>query len=120
VGSAPGSLWTYGVSNDLAFFLVQATFAKGAISGKAPSPLLDAEVARLVSNTAGSTLTAKADTTLNGHPGKTFAVDQPSLSITGAIFVVNDDILIVYVGYTTANNDTADIDTFLGSYAITV
>jgi hypothetical protein len=40
--------------------------------------------------------------------------------ITGAIFVVNDDILIVYVGYTTANDDTADIDTFLSSYQITI
>jgi hypothetical protein len=99
---------------------VQAKFPKGAISGKAPSPLLDAEVARLVSNMAGSTLTAKADTTLHGHPGKTFSVDAPELSITGAIFVVNDDILIVYVGYTAANDDTADIDTFLGSYKITI
>ena len=99
---------------------MQAKFATGAISGKAPSPLLDAEVAKLVANTAGSTLTSKADTTLNGHPGKTFSVEQPQLLITGAIFVVNDDILIVYVGYTTANDDTADIDTFLSSYQITI
>ena len=119
-GNAPGSLWTYGISNDLALFLVQANFPTGAISGKAPSALLDAEVAKLVSNTAGSTLTSKDDTTLNGHPGKTFTVDQPDLSIAGGIFVVKDEILIAYVGYTAANTDTADIDRFLGSYKITI
>jgi hypothetical protein len=119
-GNAPGSLWSYGISNDLALFLVQANFTKGAISGKAPSALLDAEVAKLVSNTAGSSLVSKADITLNGHPGKTFTVDQPDLSIMGGIFVVQDEILIAYVGYTAANTDTADINSFLGSFEITI
>lgn len=119
LGDAPRSLWTYEVSNDLAYFVGEAKYPKGSLSALSTSSTLDAILNMLVSGAKG-TLSAKSDTTLGGHPGRTFTIDASEASLKGALYVVNDDLYMVFGGYTSAITDMTDIDAFLASFTFTI
>lgn len=119
VGDAPASLWTYAVSNDLALFVVLAKYPKGSMTGAAPSLIFDGALNGMVSNTTGAKITAKADTTLGGHPGKTFVLEMPTAFMKGALYIVGDDLYMVYAAYTSAA-DMTQVDAFLASFTFSI
>lgn len=120
VGDAPASLWTYEVSNDLAFFVVQASYPKGSLTGASPSAVFDAALNGMVSTTTGAKIVTQGATTLGGHPGRTFVVDTPDATVKGALYIVNDDLYMIYAGYTSAITDMTDADAFLASFEFTI
>jgi hypothetical protein len=120
VGDAPASMWTYEVSNDLAYFVVQATYPKGSMTGHSPASVFDAALNGMVTSTTGASVAAKGDTTLNGHAGKTFTIDTPQASLKGVLYIVGDDMYMVYAGYTSAITDMAPVDGFISSFKLTV
>jgi hypothetical protein len=119
VGDAPASLWTYEVSNDLALFVVQATYPKGSMTGAAPSLIFDGALNGMVANTTGAKITAKADTTLGGHPGKTFVLEMPTAFMKGALYIVGDSLYMVYAAYTSESSMT-QVDAFLASFTFSI
>ena len=120
VGDAPASMWTYEVSNDLAYFVVQASYPKGSMTGHSPASVFDAALNGMVTSTTGASIAAKGDTTLNGHAGKTFTIDTPDASLKGALYIVGDDLYMVYVGYTSTITDMSQVDGFIGTFKLTV
>lgn len=119
VGDAPASLWTYEVSNDLAYFVVLAKYPKGSMTGVSPSLIFDGALNGMVGNTTGAKISAKADTTLGGHPGKTFALEMPTALMKGALYIVGDNLYMVYAAYTSPA-DMAQIDAFLTSFKFSI
>jgi hypothetical protein len=119
VGDAPASLWTYEVSNDLAYFVVLAKYPKGSMTGVSASLIFDGALNGMVASTTGASIAAKADTTLGGHPGKTFVLNIPGASMKGALYIVGDNLYMVYAAYTTAA-DMTQVDAFLASFTFVI
>jgi hypothetical protein len=115
-GDAPANIWTYEVSNDLAYFVVEAAYPKGSMSGVASSSIFDGAINGMVNTTAGASIKATADTTRQGHAGRTFSISTPAADLKGALYIVGDDMYMVYAGYTSAISDLTVVDSFLDSF----
>jgi hypothetical protein len=119
-GDAPASTWTYEVSNDLVYVVTQARFPTGSVKTASAKSVFDTFVNGMLSSTTGATLSDSADTTLGGRPGRAFTIDTAAVSLKGIAYINNDDLDIVYAGYTPAISDMTEIDAFLASFNFTI
>lgn len=119
-GDAPTNLWTYQVSADLAYFVAEAAYPAGSMSGQASSAVFDAALNGMVTTTTGAKVTASGSTTRQGHSGRTFSITTPEANLKGLLFIVEDNLYMVYAGYTTAIKDMTPVDSFLASFEFPV
>jgi hypothetical protein len=119
-GDAPASTWTYEASNDLVFIVTHARFPTGSVASVPSATIFDTFVTGMLNSATGATLSESVDTTLGGHPGRTFTIDTAAVSLKGIAYIINDDLDVVYAGYTPAISDMTEVDTFLASFKFTV
>jgi hypothetical protein len=119
-GDAPASTWTYEVSNDLVYIVTHARFPTGSVASVPSATIFDTFVTGMLNSATGATLSDSVDTTLGGHPGRTFTIDTAAVSLKGIAYIINDDLDVVYAGYTSAISDMTEIDAFLASFNFTV
>ncbi|MGA3057562.1 MAG: hypothetical protein ABSE70_05945 [Candidatus Limnocylindrales bacterium] len=119
-GDAPASTWTYEVSNDLVYVVTQARFPTGSVKTVSAKSVFDTFVNGMLSGTTGATLSDSVDTTLGGHPGRTFTISTSAASLKGIAYINNDDLDVVYAGYTPSISDMTEVDAFLASFNFTI
>ena len=119
VGDAPASLWIFEESTDLAFFVVEAKYPAGSMSGVTASAVYDGAITGMTGSSSGLTLDTQSSVTLGGHTGRAFSLTSTAASIKGQMYLVGDNLYMVYVAYTSAA-DVTEIDTFIAAFKLTV
>ena len=64
-------------------------------------------------------MAGQTDMTLGGHLGRTFLLTSQLGSLKGGVWIVGDDMYMVYVSFT-SSVDPGLIDTFLSDFQLTV
>jgi hypothetical protein len=118
-GDAPASLWILEESSDLAFFAVEARYPAGSMSGLSTSAVYDGAITGMTGSTAGLTVDSQSNVTLGGHAGRAFTLTSTAASIKGEMFLVGDNLYMVYAAYDSLADPT-EIDTFIGDFSLTV
>jgi hypothetical protein len=119
-GDAPSSLWTDEESSDLAYFALFAQYPKGSMSGVGTSAVYDGAVSGMTGGTTGLTVDTQGSVTLNGHPGRKFVLTGSAASIKGQMYLVGDNLYMIYAAYTSNITDLTDVDTFIADFKLTV
>jgi hypothetical protein len=118
VGDAPISLWSYVQSADLAFFTGACNYPKGSLRGLNPSAVYDGAVAGMAS-TSALQVDGQQASTLDGHGGRSFSLRGEHYLAKGLIYLVGDDLYMVYVVYDPGLNDFEARDAFLADFHLT-
>ncbi len=118
-GDAPASLWILEESNDLAYFVVEAKYPAGSMSGMTTSAVYDGAITGMTGSSAGLTLDSQTSVTLGGHTGRAFTLTSTTASIKGQMFLVGDNLYMVYAAFTSAA-DMTEIDKFIAAFKLTV
>jgi hypothetical protein len=119
VGDAPASLWIFEQSNDLAFFVVEARYPSGSMTGVSTSAVYDGAVKGMTGSSAGLTVDSQDNVTLGGHDGRGFTLTSTAASIKGQMYLIGDNLYMIYAAYT-ANADPAVIDEFISYFTLSV
>lgn len=119
VGDAPTSLWTFEQGGNLAYYVLVTNYPKGSLATANASNMYDAAIKGMTGGTAELTLAGTTDLALNGHAGRTFLLTSALGSLKGGIWVVGDDMYMVYVSFT-SSVDPGLVDTFLSDFQLTV
>jgi hypothetical protein len=119
-GDAPSSTWTYQQGTTLAFYVTVANYPKGSMTGKAPSTIFDDFINGMTTDATGLKVDSKTPVTLGSHDGEAFKLSSTEGSIQGQVFLVGDDLYVVYAAYLVAVTDMTPIDTFIADFALTV
>jgi len=119
VGDAPASLWTYEDGADLAYFVALAKYPKGSISKVSASSVFDGALAGMTGSSSGMSIASQGSVTLNGHAGRKFTLTG-SIESKGEMFVVGDNLYMVYAAYSDAITDLTDVDAFIGAFKLLV
>lgn len=118
-GDAPTSLWTFEQGGNLAYYVLVTNYPKGSLATANASNMYDAAIKGMTGGTAELTLAGTTDLALNGHAGRTFLLTSALGSLKGGIWVVGDDMYMVYVSFT-SSVDPGLVDTFLSDFQLTV
>ena len=119
VGDAATSLWTFEQGGTLAYYVLVTNYPKGSLATANVSTMYDAAIKGMTGGTSELTLAGTTDLALNGHAGRTFLLTSALGSLKGGIWVVGDDMYMVYVSFT-SSVDPGLIDTFLSDFQLTV
>lgn len=119
-GDAPASLWTYEDGSDLAYFIALAKYPKGTLSSVSASAVFDGALAGMTGASSGMTLATKGNVTLNGHAGRSFTLTSSDATAKGEMFIVGDNLYVVYAAYTSAITDPSDVNAFIADFKLTV
>jgi hypothetical protein len=119
VGDAPASLWIFEQSNDLAFFVVEARYPSGSMTGVSTSAVYDGAVKGMTGSSAGLTVDSQDNVTLGGHDGRSFTLTSTAASIKGQMYLIGDNLYMIYAAYT-ANADPSVIDEFISYFTLSV
>jgi hypothetical protein len=118
-GDAPTSLWTYEDGSDLAYFIALAKYPKGSISKVSASSVFDGALAGMTGSSSGMSIGSQGSVTLNGHAGRKFTLTG-SVGSKGEMFLVGDNLYMVYAAYSTAVTDLTDVNAFIGAFKLIV
>lgn len=119
VGNTPSSEWMYLVSNDLAYSVVAVNYPKGSMTGVAPNVIYDGGVKGMTGSTSGLTVKSQGPVNLGGHPGRYFTLTGATASIKGQMFIVRDNLFMVYGTYGAAITDFTGVDKFIADFQLT-
>jgi hypothetical protein len=106
-------------SSHLVFFAVEARYPAGSMSGLSTSAVYDGAITGMTGSTAGLTVDSQNNVTLGGHAGRAFTLTSTAASIKGEMFLVGDNLYMVYAAYDSLA-DPAEIDTFISDFVLTV
>jgi len=115
VGDAPASMWTAEPSADLAYFAIHAIYPAGSISGVSAASVFSGAISGMETSTGGK-VTQQGPTSLSGYPGWTFTIETSSASAQGVLYLVGDDLYLIYAAYAPSRTDFGPIDQFLSSF----
>lgn len=114
---ATTSLWTYEDGADLAYFVAEAKYTKGSLSGQPAATVYTNALAGMAKSGTGMTISAQGDVTVSGHAGKSFTLTSTGATAKGYLFVVGDNLYMVYAYWAPAVDGSPDMDAFLASFA---
>jgi len=119
VGDAPTSLWTFEQGGNLAYYVLVTNYPKGSLATANVSTMYDAAIKSLTGGTSELALAGTLDLALNGHAGRTFLLTSALGSLKGGVWIVGDNMYVVYVSFT-SSVDPGLVDTFLSDFQLTV
>ncbi len=117
VGNVPVSIWSYVDSTHLMLFAGRGRYPAGSMTGVSPSAVFDGSVSGMATGSA-QTLESSADCTRDGYPGRAFVLTGSQVTTKGQIYLVGDDMYMVYAIYDAAG-DVSQVDGFLASFHLT-
>lgn len=118
-GNAPISLWVYEENSHLDFVAGFGAYPKGSTSGLDLGVVYDGAIAGMESST-GLTVASQRDCTLDGHTGRAFTLSGSQGSVQGQIYLVGDDLFMVYSVYDATIADLSEVNAFIADFQLTV
>lgn len=114
---ATTSLWSYQDGLDLGYFVAEAKYTKGSLSGQSAATVYSAALAAMAKSGTGMTISAQGDVTVSGHAGKSFTLTSTDATAKGYLFLVGDNMYMVYAYWAPTADGSPDMDAFLASFA---
>jgi hypothetical protein len=111
-------IWSYSDDPDLAFFVAELKYTKGTLTKQNPATVYANGLAGMAKNT-GVTVTAQGNVTVNGHTGRSFSASSADVAAQGFLFILGDNLYMVYAAWSPDMTDTASVDAFLASFHFT-
>jgi hypothetical protein len=118
-GNAPTSTWTCIASSDLVYIVALVQYPTGSLAGVAPTAVYGPAVTGMANSSAGLSVSAQTDVTINGHAARTFTLTGPTADIQGELILVGDDLYMAYATYAPTVTDMSGVNAFLADFALT-
>ena len=119
VGEAPVALWTYQDGAHLGLFAGVATYPANSMTGVTQSAVYDGAVAGMASSTSLH-VDSVSQSVRDGHTGRAFSMSGATYSTQGQIYMVGDNLYMVYAVYDSFLRDRTRVDAFLAGFHLTV
>jgi hypothetical protein len=117
LGAVPTFDWEYLANTNLDYNVALWQYPAGTMTGEGASVAFDGAINGMESSN-GLKLDSQSDTTLNGHPARTFALSKDTYSMAGVLVLVGDNLYMAFGTYA-PTIDPAGVAAFVADFQVT-
>jgi ABC-type Fe3+-hydroxamate transport system substrate-binding protein len=117
LGAVPTFNWEYLANTNLDYNVVMWQYPAGTLAADGTPVVFDGAINGMESSN-GLTLDGQSDTTLKGHPARTFALSKDTYSMAGVLVLVGDHLYMAFGTYA-PTIDPAGVAAFVADFQVT-